>query len=96
MDLRLYVSNTKDQIIFLLFDFLLATLLDREVKLIYNGTPYDGHITKIQLDEDEYSYIEFTINEKVIQFPFVEDSKVRLDKGLFYFETKSNTVLIYV
>ncbi|MFP7487259.1 hypothetical protein SFC65_24180 [Priestia filamentosa] len=94
--MRLYVSNTKDQIIFLLFDFLLATLLEKEVKLIFNERSYEGTISKIQLDEEEYEYIEFTIGEKAIKFPFVEDSKVRLDKGLFYFETRSNTILIYV
>lgn len=94
--MRLYVSNTKDQIIFLLFDFLIAVLLEREVKLIFNGTPYDGVVTKIKLDEEEFEYIEFTIGEETVRFPFVEDSKVRLDKGLFYFETKSNTILIYV
>ena len=96
MNLRLYVSNTKDQIILLLFDFLHAFLLERKVKLIFNGTPYEGAITKIKLDEEEYGWIEFTINEEKIRFPFLEDSKVRLDKGLFYFETKSNTILIYI
>lgn len=94
--LRLYVSNTKDQIIFLLFDFLIAVLLEKEVKLIFNGTPYEGVVSKIQLEEEDYSYIEFSINEETVRFPFAEDSKVRLDKGLFYFETKSNTILIYV
>jgi len=96
MNLRLYVSNTKDQMIFLVFDFLASVLLEKEVKLISNGTPYDGVITKITLDEDEFEWIEFKVDEETVRFPFLEDSKVRLDKGLFYFETKSNTILIYV
>ncbi|MCK2000224.1 hypothetical protein MZM54_02335 [[Brevibacterium] frigoritolerans] len=94
--MRLYVSNTKEQIIFLLFEFLVSVLADKEVKLIFNGTPFDGPVKKIHLDEDEYEWIEFTIGDEVVRFPFVEDSKVRLDKGLYYFETKSNTILIYV
>lgn len=96
MELRLYVSNAKDQIIFLVFEFLSSVLLQKEVKLIFNGTPYDGIVENITLDEEGYEWIEFVVNGEKIKFPFLEDSKVRLDKGLFYFETKSNTVLIYV
>lgn len=96
MYLRLYVSNTKDQIIFLLFEFLVSFLSNKEVKTIYNGTPIEGTVNHIKLDEEDYGFIEITVGEEVIRFSFLEDSKVRLDKGLFYFETKSNTLLIYV
>ncbi|NGY89271.1 hypothetical protein F6Y05_40600 [Bacillus megaterium] len=68
--MRLYVSNTKDQMIFLVFDFLASVLLEKEVKLISNGTPYDGVITKITLDEDEFEWIEFKVDEETVRFPF--------------------------
>jgi hypothetical protein len=94
--LRLYVSNTKEQIVFLLFDFLDSMLKEKVVKLIFNGTPYEGLIEKIELDEDDYEWIKFKITDEIIKFPFTDDSKVRLDKDLFYFETKSNTILLYL
>lgn len=93
--MRLYVSNAKKEIVPVVVDFLKLSLINLETKIVFNGTTYEGIINDISFDNEKFDYIIFKIDENELKFNFLEESKVRLDKGLFYFETKENTALIY-
>lgn len=94
--MRLFVSDSKDSIILFIHNYLDEKITNNEVKFIINGREVKGTVEKSILDDDKFEWIEFYINEEVLRIPFNNSSIVRLDKGLFFFETDSHTALIYV
>ena len=93
--MRLYITDLKDEIALSMFDFLKRKLMNKEVKVIVNERDHPGVVQNIVLDEEKLNFIELFVDETKIIIPLNDNSRIRLDKGLYFFETEQHTTLIY-
>jgi len=97
--MRLFINHDKPKLVFLLTDYLNQLVLNHEVKMVVNGETGAGTITHITLEDTESNAILISLqseegSEHTYKIPLLNETKVRLQKELVRFETKSHATII--
>ena len=94
--MRLNITDNKNQVVTFLFDYLTEKVHLKEVKIILNGKERFGLISEVTIDLENFNWIQLSLGDDIFEIPFNQDSKIRFDRDLFFFETESHTTLIYI
>lgn len=94
--MKLHITNDKDALVEMASQYLSHLLVSRRVDLIINGTKTTGVVKKVQLENEEDSYIVITIDKIIKKIPIVDETKARLGVDLVVLETKNHTSVIEI
>ena len=94
--MRLNITNDKEAVIHLVTTYLKELLLERKVDLIINGTKTTGVVKELTLENDEHSFLVFTIGKDEKRIPILDETKARFGKELAVLETQTHTTVIEI
>lgn len=92
--MRVIITNDKQKIAPFLFGYMQLMMVGKKVEIIINGNKCLGLVDDLRFDAEDDTWVEIVMAGEIKKLPLTDETKARLGKEIFYFETKTHHTVI--